>query len=47
VDWIVDWIFRAIPSNPLKDLVDLAGIEPATSSMPWNDKNRNLLTAQA
>jgi hypothetical protein len=27
--------------------VDLAGIEPATSYMPWNDKNRNLLTANA
>jgi hypothetical protein len=30
-----------------KNLVDLAGIEPATSSMPWNGKNRNLLTAKA
>jgi hypothetical protein len=28
-------------------LVDLAGIEPATSSMPWNYKNRILLTAKA
>ena len=22
-------------AKPLRDLVDLAGIEPATSSMPW------------
>ncbi len=29
------------------DLVDLVGIEPTTSSMPWNHKNRNLLTAKA
>jgi hypothetical protein len=28
-------------------MVDLAGIEPATSSMPWNYKDRNLLTANA
>ena len=28
-------------------MVDLVGIEPTTSSMPWNYKNRNLLTAQA
>jgi hypothetical protein len=28
--------------------VDLVGIEPTTSSiMPWNYKNRNLLTAHA
>jgi hypothetical protein len=27
--------------------VDLAGIEPATSSMPWRAMNRNLLTAKA
>jgi hypothetical protein len=27
-------------------LVDLVGIEPTTSSMPWNDKNNNLLTAK-
>ena len=27
--------------------MDLAGIEPATSSMPWNYKNRNSLTAKA
>ena len=27
--------------------MDLAGIEPATSSMPWNSNNRNLLTAKA
>ena len=25
-------------------MVDLVGIEPTTSSMPWNYKNRNLLT---
>jgi hypothetical protein len=31
----------------LKDLVDLVGIEPTTSSMPWNVENRNLLTAKA
>ena len=31
----------------LEDLVDLVGIEPTTSSMPWNDENRNLLTARA
>jgi hypothetical protein len=34
-------------SESLGELVDLAGIEPATSSMPWNGKNRNLLTAKA
>ena len=27
-------------------LVDLVGIEPTTSSMPWNDENSNLLTAK-
>jgi hypothetical protein len=27
-------------------MVDLVGIEPTTSSMPWNDENRNLLTAK-
>jgi hypothetical protein len=27
--------------------VDLVGIEPTTSSMPWNGENRNLLTAKA
>ena len=35
------------PSKLLGELVDLAGIEPATSSMPWNDESRNLLTAKA
>jgi hypothetical protein len=25
------------PSNLLRDLVDLVGIEPTTSSMPWKD----------
>jgi hypothetical protein len=28
-------------------MVDLVGIEPTTSSMPWNDENGNLLTAKA
>jgi hypothetical protein len=39
-----------LPSRSSKlsrELVDLVGIEPTTSSMPWNDKNSNLLTAQA
>jgi len=27
--------------------MDLVGIEPTTSSMPWNYKYRNLLTANA
>jgi hypothetical protein len=27
-----------------RDLVDLVGIEPTTSSMPWNWRNRKLLT---
>jgi hypothetical protein len=31
----------------IENLVDLVGIEPTTSSMPWNDENRNLLTAKA
>jgi hypothetical protein len=31
----------------VENLVDLVGIEPTTSSMPWNDENRNLLTAKA
>jgi hypothetical protein len=26
--------------------VDLVGIEPTTSSMPWNEQNGNLLTAK-
>jgi hypothetical protein len=25
----------ATGANPLRDLVDLVGIEPTTSSMPW------------
>jgi len=29
------------------EMVDLVGIEPTTSSMPWNYKNSNLLTAKA
>jgi hypothetical protein len=28
-------------------MVDLVGFEPTTSSMPWNSKNRNLLTEKA
>jgi hypothetical protein len=28
-------------------MVDLVGIEPTTSSMPWNGENLNLLTAKA
>jgi len=28
-------------------MVDLVGIEPSASSMPWNYDNRNLLTAKA
>jgi hypothetical protein len=28
-------------------MVDLVGIEPTTSSMPWNVENSNLLTAKA
>ena len=28
-------------------LVDLTGIEPVTSSMPWNESNIKLLTARA
>ena len=27
--------------------MDLVGIEPTTSSMPWNRENHNLLTAKA
>jgi hypothetical protein len=29
------WLLALAPSKSLRDLVDLAGIEPATSSMPW------------
>jgi hypothetical protein len=29
-------------SKVLNGLVDLIGIEPMTSSMPWNRKNRKL-----
>jgi hypothetical protein len=28
------------------DLVDLVGIEPTTSSMPWNSQSGDLLTAK-
>ncbi len=38
--------FRTV-RGAAENLVDLAGIEPATSSMPWNQQNRILLTAQA
>ena len=31
----------------VEKMVDLAGIEPATSSMPWKSQNRILLTAKA
>ncbi len=31
----MDRTFEAISSNSLKNLVDLVGIEPTTSSMPW------------
>jgi hypothetical protein len=34
-------------AKALRDLVDLVGIEPTTSSMPWNGENLNLLTAKA
>jgi hypothetical protein len=40
-------IKMAMGDNPLRDLVDLVGIEPTTSSMPWNYKIRILLTAKA
>ena len=41
-------MFKAVATSKLlRDLVDLVGIEPTTSSMPWNDENRNLLTAKA
>jgi hypothetical protein len=29
------WLQALAPSKSLGDMVDLAGIEPATSSMPW------------
>jgi hypothetical protein len=38
---------RRLRSGLERNLVDLVGIEPTTSSMPWNDENSNLLTAQA
>ena len=31
----------------VEKMVDLVGIEPTTSSMPWNSQNRVLLTAKA
>jgi hypothetical protein len=30
----------------IDSLVDLVGIEPTTSSMPWNHQKRKLLTAK-
>jgi len=33
-------------SKWLKQLVDLIGIEPMTSSMPWNDQKPKLLTGK-
>ena len=36
------WLRALALSNLLRDLVDLVGIEPTTSSMPWNAANRNL-----
>jgi hypothetical protein len=36
----------AMGAKPLRDLVDLVGIEPTTSSMPWNYKKCKLLTAK-
>jgi hypothetical protein len=39
------WGWR--PCEPARILVDLVGIEPTTSSMPWNYKRRILLTAKA
>jgi len=38
-----------LPGNPARAqqfLVDLVGIEPTTSSMPWKDKTRKFLTAK-
>jgi hypothetical protein len=35
------------PFKVLGNLVDLVGIEPTTSSMPWNSQNRIALTAKA
>jgi hypothetical protein len=34
-------------TSKLLILVDLVGIEPMTSSMPWNWRNRKLLTDKA
>jgi hypothetical protein len=31
----------------VEKMVDLVGIEPTTSSMPWNGEDSNLLTAKA
>jgi len=39
------WKRRAL--QVVENMVDLVGMEPTTSSMPWNYKNRNLLTANA
>jgi hypothetical protein len=39
-------IKMAMKAKPLRELVDLVGIEPTTSSMPWNWKICKLLTSQ-
>ncbi len=36
----------AIDVNPLRMMVDLVGIEPTTSSMPWKYETRKSLTAK-
>jgi hypothetical protein len=37
---------RSGSSQVVEKMVDLAGIEPATSSMPWNWKKCKMLTAK-
>jgi hypothetical protein len=44
---IYDQIREVMPFKLFLELVDLVGIEPTTSSMPWNEENLNLLTAKA
>jgi hypothetical protein len=41
-----DRCYAAGQNNQSENLVDLAGIEPATSSMPWNYKKCKLLTVK-
>jgi hypothetical protein len=36
----------AMAAKPLRMMVDLVGIEPTTSSMPWNSGNCILLTVK-